>query len=225
MIDKELLQKAAAEADQAIRDSLPTPQTCEHEFSPAFHKKMHRIFYKAKHPIIYTIPKRVACFIFVAIIVSGTWLTVDAKARAVFFEWVREQFEAFVEYRFIGDAPSGSSVVQYNLTWLPEGFSLEEEEKLGNSTYLTYTDDSGQRIIFSYLQGSDATSLFVASDYVEIESVQIGNIKADFYQASQETAPNGLVWVSEEENLCFCITAPFPKDMMIKLGESVQKNN
>lgn len=46
MIDKELLQKAAAEADQAIRNSLPTPQTCEHEFSPAFHKKMHRIFTK-----------------------------------------------------------------------------------------------------------------------------------------------------------------------------------
>ena len=30
MISKEMLKKAAAEADQAIRDSLPAPAECEH---------------------------------------------------------------------------------------------------------------------------------------------------------------------------------------------------
>ena len=36
MISKEMLKKAAAEADQAIRDSLPAPADCKHEFSPSF---------------------------------------------------------------------------------------------------------------------------------------------------------------------------------------------
>src|SRR5699024_2176742 len=66
---------------------------------------------------------------------------------------------------------------------------FQKEQSLGNSTYLTYTDNSGQRIIFSYLQGNDSTSLFMAADYTEVQSIQIGSIKADFYQASQETSP------------------------------------
>ena len=33
MISEEMLKKAAAEADQAIRDSLPAPAECKHEFS------------------------------------------------------------------------------------------------------------------------------------------------------------------------------------------------
>ena len=96
---------------------------------------------------------------------------------------------------------------------------------LGNSTHLTYDNDSGQRILYSYLPGNDSTSLFMAADYTEVQSVQIGNIKADFYQASQETSNNGLVWVSEEENMCFCITASLPKDTIIKMAEGIQKNN
>ena len=42
MISEEMLKKAAAEADQAIRDSLPAPAECEHEFSPSFQRKMRR---------------------------------------------------------------------------------------------------------------------------------------------------------------------------------------
>ena len=53
MISEEMLKKAAAEAEQAIRDSLPAPAECEHEFSPSFQRKMRRTFRKAKHPIIY----------------------------------------------------------------------------------------------------------------------------------------------------------------------------
>ena len=40
MINEEILKKAAIEADQAIRDSLPAPEECKHIFSPEFHKKM-----------------------------------------------------------------------------------------------------------------------------------------------------------------------------------------
>ena len=47
MISDEMLKKATAEADQAIRDSLPAPAECEHEFSPSFQRKMRRTFRKA----------------------------------------------------------------------------------------------------------------------------------------------------------------------------------
>lgn len=225
MISEEMLKKAAAEADQAIRDSLPAPAECEHEFSPSFQRKMRRTFRKAKHPIIYKLPKYAACFVLAVVLTSGTWLTVDAEARAAFFAWVREQYEAFVEYRFIGEASQENTTIEYELTWLPEGFSLQNEQDLDGGTYLTYTDDSGRRIMFSYLQGDDAASLFITSDYTEIRSIQIGNIHADFYQASEEESSNILVWSSEEDDLAFYIMADLSEDTMIKLAKGVQKNN
>lgn len=223
MISEEMLKKAAAEADQAIRDSLPAPAECEHEFSPSFERKMRRTFRKAKHPVIYKLPRYAACFVLAVALASGTWLTVDAEARAAFFAWVREQYEAFVEYRFIGEAPQENTTIEYELTWLPEGFSLQNEQDLDGGTYLTYTDASGQRIMFSYLQGDDAASLFIISDYTEIRSTQIGNIHADFYQASEEESSNMLVWSSEEDDLAFYIMADLSEDTMIKLAKGVQK--
>lgn len=44
MISEEMIKNAAAEADQAIRDSLPAPAECEHEFSPLFQRKMCQAF-------------------------------------------------------------------------------------------------------------------------------------------------------------------------------------
>ena len=223
MISKEMLKKAAAEADQAIRDSLPAPAECEHEFSPSFQRKMRRTFRKAKHPVIYKLPKYAACFVLAVALASGTWLTVDVEARAAFFAWVREQYEAFVEYRFIGEAPQENTIVKYELTWLPEGFSFQKEQDLDGGMYLTYANDSGQRIIFSYLRGDDATSLFITSDYAETRSIQIGNICADFYQANEEASSNMLVWTSEEDDLAFYIMADLSEGTMIKLAEGVQK--
>ena len=81
------------------------------------------------------------------------------------------------------------------------------------------------RIICIYHQGIPINSLFIASDYTEVKSVQIGNIKADFYQAGQEASANVLVWLSEEDTFCFCIMADLSEDTMIKLAENVQKNN
>ena len=111
MISEEMIKNAATEADQAIRDSLPAPAECEHEFSPSFQRKMRRTFRKAKHPVIYKLPKYAACFVLAVALASGTWLTVDAEARAAFFAWVREQYESFVEYGFIGEPPQDRTSV------------------------------------------------------------------------------------------------------------------
>ena len=46
MISDEMLKKATAEADQAIRDSLPAPAECKHEFSHRFKEKCAALFGK-----------------------------------------------------------------------------------------------------------------------------------------------------------------------------------
>lgn len=144
MISDEMLKKATAEADQAIRDSLPAPAECEHEFSPSFQRKMRRTFRKAKYPVIYKLPKYAACFVLVVVLASSTWLTVDAEARAAFFAWVREQYETFIEYRFVGDTTQNDKSKQYELTQLPDGFfETNRMESKGNAVVI-YQNGSGK---------------------------------------------------------------------------------
>ena len=223
MINEDMLKKAAAEADQAIRDSLPTPAGCDHEFSPAFQRKMLSIFRRARHPVLCAIPRYIAGVVLATVLIGSTWLTVNAEARDSFFSWVREQYTSFVTYRFIGEAPTGNTEGTYMLTWLPEGFSFQSARYLNGGKHLIYADDSGRRIVFSYLQGDDTASLFVASDYQNKQSVRVGTHSADFYQASEEASAHALVWLSDEENTCFCILADLPKDVIIKIAEHVQK--
>lgn len=166
--------------------------------------------FMVKHPVIYKLLRYAACFVLAAALASGTWLTANAEARTAFFAWMREQYEAFVEYRFTGEASQENESADYELTWLPEGFSLQKEQNLDGGTYLTYTDDSGQRIIFSCLKGDDAASLFVTSDYTEVQSTQVGDICADFYQADGEASSICLSGHQQKMISFFILWQTFP---------------
>jgi hypothetical protein len=223
MISEEMLKKAAMEADQIIRDSLPAPAECEHNFSPSFQKKMRRIFRRAKHPVVYKLPKYAACFVLIVALASSTWLTVDAEARTAFFAWVREQYETYIEYKFLGRGQADNIDTQYSPTWLPDGFSMLKCNVAPEKTHIIYENDSGMRLTFLSLKEADALSMFLSSDYKEMHSVQMGNTLADFYQATQALDANALVWA--EDDMCFCITGAFPEETLIKIAESVKKNN
>ena len=225
MISKEMLKKAAAEADQAIRDSLPAPAECEHEFSPSFQRKMRRIFRKAKHPVIYKLPKYAACFVLTVALVSGTWLTVDAEARAAFFAWVREQYESFIEYRFIGYRDQDLGNAEYELKTLPEGFYEVNRMDSNGSGDVVYQDASGNIIQFSYSHGDDSVSFFIENIDSEVQTVCVNGRDAELYLSSDPNNANVLLWKSEDDNVLFYIAANLPRETMIALAESVQKNN
>ena len=67
MITEEMLRIAAAEADQAIRDSLPHPADCDHQFSPRFERKMKRVIRRGRHPVAYKFLHRAACLLVVVL--------------------------------------------------------------------------------------------------------------------------------------------------------------
>lgn len=223
MINEDMLRQSAAEAAQVIRDSLPAPAECEHDYSPAFERNMRRTLRRAKHPVLYRLSRYVAGLVLGVMLAGGICMTASTEARAAFFAWVREQYEEFAVYRFVGDVPEESDAAAYELTWLPEGFSLQSEENLDDSIYRIYTDDTGRRIVFSCSQGADAAGLFVISENAEAKTVQIGSITADFYQASGEEESSVLVWFSEEGDLCFYIVSDLSEDTIIQLAENVRK--
>lgn len=222
MIHKDKLSASAAKATMAIIDSLPAPGECSHEFTPRFQKKMQRTIRRAKHPIIYNIPKRVACFIIAAIIIGSTWLTVDADARTEIFAWIREKYEEFIEYRFVGKPSSEKEKTDYELTWLPDGYTEIDRLITEDGCTIIYSHDVSL-IQFVYSTGADADSLFVGDFNGEVQTIQIGKFIADFYQAQNNSQSSTVVWMSAQKDTLFSITTSLPKDIIIELCKSVQK--
>lgn len=222
MIHKDKLSASAAKATMAIIDSLPAPGECSHEFTPRFQKKMQRTIRRAKHPIIYNIPKRVACFIIAAIIIGSTWLTVDADARTEIFAWIREKYEEFIEYRFVGKPSSEKEKTDYELTWLPDGYTEIDRLITEDGCTIIYSHDVSL-IQFVYSTGADADSLFVGDFNGEVQTIQIGEFIADFYQAQNNSQSSTVVWMSAQKDTLFSITTSLPKNIIIELCKSVQK--
>lgn len=222
MIHEDKLNIAAAKATMAIIDSLPAPEECSHEFTPGFKSKMQRTIRRAKHPVIYNLPKQVACFIIAVIIISSTWLTVDADARTTFFAWIREKYESFIEYRFVGKPSLGHD--NYELTWLPDGYTEIDRLSTGDGCTVIYSNNI-DLIHFAYSNGTDATSLFIGEFSEDIQTIQLENAYAEFYQSRDNNGTNTIVWMSENKDTLFSITASLPKHLMIKLCENVQKNS
>lgn len=220
MITDEMLRIAAAEADQAIRNSLPNPDECEHHFSPRFERKMKRVIRRGSHPVAYKFFHQVACLLVVVTLVGASWLTVDAEARGAFFAWVRQQYENFVEYRFEGLAPDEEMTANFAPTWLPEGYEEYEVHSAGGTSAKTYLNSDGQAIHFMYSLGADVTSLFVVSEQMTIEKVFVGTQEADFYLDADPQNANVLVWYSESGDILFYISASLPRDVMVKIAES-----
>lgn len=220
MITDEMLRIAAEEADQAIRDSLPRPEDCNHQFSPRFERKMKRVIRRGRHPVAYKYLHRAACFLIAVTLVGASWLTVNAEARGAFFAWVRQQYETFVEYRFEGPAPDGAMTTSFAPTWLPDGYEEIKVQSAGGTSIRTYSSSDGQVIHFMYSLGADATSLFLVSDQMTAEKVIVGTQEADFYQDADPQNANALVWQSESGDILFCISASLPRDELVKIAES-----
>lgn len=222
MITDEMLRAAAAEADQAILDSLPLPEECCHPFSLRFERKMKRLIRRKSHPVAYKFLQTAACILAVVILGGTTWLSVDTQARAMFFSWVKETYESYVSYRFAGESSSEAPAENYEPSWLPEGFKIKTQNISGNNTFLVYTNGKDDMITFMAIHGSDSVGLFITSDYESVKPTMVGDVQGDYYQAGDPENANGLVWQPTNQDMIFCITAPLPEETMVKIAESVK---
>lgn len=224
MITDKMLAQAAAELATAINESLPDPKDCTHEFSAEFERKMKRITRRANHPILYRTLRSVASIILVITIGFGSVLVVSAEARAAVFGWVKQQYESFYEYFFEGDITPTESA-KYQPGWIPEGCEfVTSYETAGGEVYI-YTDAEHTLIQFSYTSEPGNETLFVDGvEYLKEEAI-IHDRKGEFYIAQKNDKTNGLIWTDETETVLFFVSGNYDKETLVKIAESVEKNN
>lgn len=232
---EEMLRAAAAEADQAIRDSLPALEACGHEFSQTFQKKLRWTARRATHPVLYQLARSAACFVLAVILIGGTWLTVDAGARETFVRWIKDTYSTYSVYHFAGvdseeqtseeQTPEEQSSPEYSLAWIPEGYTEWTTESVGENIFVVYVNDSGDMLTFGYLPSSNASYMFVeTTDYTQ-ESTYVGNIRADFYQSHSPDKANSIVWTSPDGETAFYLDGFFSKEELIDMAEHVRSSD
>lgn len=222
MITDEMLSLAAAELADAMNDSLPNPDECNHQFSASFEKKMKRLVRRSNHPVLYRILRSVACIIFVFMIGFGSILTINAEARAFVFGWVKQQYESFYEYFFEGEKErSTSETPKYYPDWMPdECESVTHYDTAGGEVYI-YTDKQETLIQFSYTSNPDSENIFIDGVNYKNESVLINGCYGELYLSQDETETNSIVWMDETETVLFIVSGDYEPDTLVKIAENI----
>ena len=227
-ITDEMLYQHAAEARDIWLDTLPNEDELpNHQFSDEFMaslenmKKQERGQGKKRRrsPL-----KRVASVFLAVLIGSGTWLGVDAEARASFVSWIREFVGDSVVYNYVGDVPE-DEITDYHCSWLPDGVEAIETEASKTSGHVVYVSQNDDFAVFSYtyMHSGTAMHLFPSEEELVHTEMQINGMHADFYEEPGENYSCFIIWFDEANQTFFDINGNLSKEETIRMAESVQQ--
>ena len=182
---------------------------------------MEAVSYQRKaKPQFNTWFSKVAC-VFLAVLLTGSAiLTFSVEARAALFGWVREQYEAFYEYFFEGEA-AVTDPAKYELGWVPEGYTFLSSYEIPGGEGIVYTDENDYVVSFTYTSNiSGGTAFFVDGVDYEQKSIMVNGCHADVYIATDSTQTGSIVWTLDET--LFYIAAPLDEDGLITMAENIR---
>lgn len=217
MISDERLREAARKVEESMLASLPDPEECKVPPPPEIGKRTRR----ASHPIRHRVMKAVACFLLVVLVGGGSVLTLSADARAAVVGWVRELYDSWFVYRYIGNENESPEDITFNPTWLPDGYYEKTRSDSANRVRIIYENSEGDILTFFYTRNKDSANLYFEQDKTQIEDVLVGNIHADLYLDKRENEANTLIWDDEENGILFWISAHCTSEELIMIAESI----
>ena len=220
MISEEMLRQAAHEAGNALLAALPEPEDCNDSCSKRFETKMVRLIRRTKHPVVYKTLSRVASILLVVMITASVWLSIDARARQVFFGWIRQIGETHYTYHFAGDVQNSSAQRSYEPTWLPENW-VEIDRWTDESGFTAvYSDGSTGLFYFSAtLPSGNALIIYEGREGIQ---TNVNNNPATYYLPTETDGNGVLVWEDSDSHILFSILAAEPVEDLLEIAKSVQ---
>lgn len=223
MISDERLREAAREAEEKLLASLPKPEDCEATFSPEYKRKMKKLARRTDHPVIYWVQKAVACILLTILIGGGGILTFSTEARAAFVGWVREIYEEYFVYYFTGDIRSSSEDFAFSPSWLPDGYTESFISELSGQTIMVFENENKEQLTFGYSKNLGYWKLYVDIDNSEVRQVEVSGQIADMYSSSSNESAKHLVWIDENIDCVFFISANLSEDTIVQIAEGISR--
>lgn len=194
----------------------------EHDFSPAFEKKMEKLLRRAEHPAWHRFVRAVACLLLVLLLTGCAVLAVSPAAREAVTSWVREFYSNTFIYHFAGPENPSSEALSYRPTWVPDGYELFDENSDTAKSSIEYFNADDDTIALVCWTGVESITMHVVMEEGDVEKqVFISDSPADLY-LSQEGVAELLIWIDEERNLVFQLRGALSEEEIIKVAESIQ---
>jgi len=219
-ISDELLYATAPQARELLLGSVPGREACEHRFSARFERQMRTLLLTQKYGHSRIIARRAAAVILAILILTGSWLTVDTKARAALIEWSREWYTEHISYRF-AEEPSDESLPQVTIGALPQGYTETDHESEPGYAGFYYQNAEGQQIYFYYERMEQGTLISIDTTDMVIEEVSVNGSSGEVYLSLNPDQSNCIIWMDTKNNICFCIDSYMDKSALLHIAESI----
>lgn len=215
---KDILSDAVSEEFAHI----PTDEdSIDFEFSEDFQKKMTKMLRRQKksyYPLISTAARRVAIICLCCALMFSMAIGVDAVRDSI-----QDASNVFIpgitsKYLYFDPDPTLSMDLEYEITWLPEGFELVSVQESTASLYraLSRTYSNGQTTIqLRQTVYTSCTRLNVLlKDLVEVGGMDVRMV------ISQEECD--CTWVDDDKYvLWLTVDQPLEQETLVKIIESV----
>lgn len=223
-ITEDMLRNAAAEVREAILDSLPGQDELQHAFSRRFERKMGRLLQKQREG--HQTLQRIAAVFLALLIGSGIWLTVDADASAAFRKWIQSVYENSIVYRFFNGTGEMTSLGQYRLTWVPEGYEESYIEAFDYYILIEYENIEGEKLYLYCTRLNDRAQFeAVLDEMMEPVEVTVDGMRGMFSQSKTSAQFNELFWFDDDHDVAFQLSSSLEKSVMLHIAKNVRLGN
>ena len=222
-ITEELLWKYAPQEEQYLLEHIPLTPDPLHVFSKRFERKMKALIRQERRsPFMKSFvlqSKRAAVFLLASVLISFTAIMSVEALRVRFFRMVQEIYEKYstISYEPVGENSIASQTfVEYEPTYIPDGFELVKERVYSHSKHMTFRDS--QRRGLGFMQSFlDVATVDYDTEHVDLEPIQINGMDGYYLPNS---SLKSIFW--DDGTYFFDVSGHLDKNELIKVAESIK---
>ena len=224
MISNFLLRQATEEYHEESMSAIPTENEIDHVFSDRFEENMKSVIKKNSHPQLKRVLRMAASFALVIFLTGGSVMALSPTARAAVIGWLFSQEGTVFTYTSMGTKTESEVSYKYDLAEIPEGYVLWQEIVDETQSIMLYAEEETGLLLKVTATPNDGTgAMFLIATTDQKETVQIGDITADFYPSESEDSAPGLAWVDPENDYLICLDGFFSQEELIDMAISLVK--
>ena len=224
MISNEFIRQATEEYHDESMSTIPAENEIDHVFSDRFEENMKSVIKKNNHPQLNRILRMAASFALVILIAGGSVMALSPTARAAVLGWLFGQEGTVFSYTSMGTKTESEVFYKYDLAVIPEGYVLWQEIVDETQSIMLYAEEeTGLLLKLTATPNDGSSAMFLITTTDQKETVQIGDITADFYPSESEDSSPGLAWVDPDNDYLICLDGFFSQEELIDMASSLVK--
>ena len=224
MISNEFIRQATEEYHEESMSAIPAENEIDHVFSDRFENNMKSVIKKNQHPQLKRVLRMAASFALVILVAGGSVMALSPTARAAVIGWLFGQEGTVFSYTSMGTKTESEVFYKYDLAQIPEGYVLWQEIVDETQSIMLYAEEETGLLLKLTATPNDGTgAMFLITTTDQKETVQIGDITADFYPSESEDSAPGLAWVDPENDYLICLDGFFSQEELIDMAISLVK--